>query len=458
MALDLPFVSVILPVFNGARFLSRAVESVRRQHFTRWELLAVDDGSTDDSLALLNRLAAEEPRLRVLRRPSNGGVSAARNTALREARGDWVAYLDCDDEFYPDHLQHVFDGRGRGDVLVFAYDLLEERPGAARFGQRSTWDPQAVRDRLMHQHIVVPLGVAHRRALLDRAGLFDEALRRDEDSDLWRRFARAGAVFHFRPEKSGLYHVRPDSLSRTAAAAAGPSVALPAPAPLAAFELTQGEARYLFRIRQPELELARDVFERHEYQVPVPRLRRPPTVLDVGANAGAFAVYAKLFFHPRAVVHCFEPFPPTVELLRQNTAPFPGVQVHPVALSDRDGEAPLYVHAGLSVCNSLVPGWVDKLAGTTPVPVRDAGRVWDELGLQEVDVLKVDAEGSEVAILESLGPRLAAVRFVLAEFHSRQDRRRIDALLAGFELFGGRLHSVDVGVVKYARADLLKPR
>jgi hypothetical protein len=92
------------------------------------------------------------------------------------------------------------------------------------------------------------------------------------------------------------------------------------------------------------------------------------------------------------------------------------------------------------------------------VTVRDAGRVWDELGLTEVDILKLDAEGSEVAILESLGPRLSKVRFVLAEFHCRQDRRRIDALLAGFELFGMKFYSVDVGVVKYARADLLKGR
>jgi glycosyltransferase involved in cell wall biosynthesis len=59
-----PFLSVILPVYNGARFLPRAFESVRRQTFPRWELIAVDDGSTDDSVAVLNRLAAEEPRLR----------------------------------------------------------------------------------------------------------------------------------------------------------------------------------------------------------------------------------------------------------------------------------------------------------------------------------------------------------------------------------------------------------
>src|SRR5262245_37047415 len=71
------FLSVILPVYNGARFLPRAVESVRRQPFARWELLAVDDGSTDDSLALLTDLAAQEPQLRVIRRDDDGGGGGA---------------------------------------------------------------------------------------------------------------------------------------------------------------------------------------------------------------------------------------------------------------------------------------------------------------------------------------------------------------------------------------------
>jgi FkbM family methyltransferase len=443
-----PFLSVIMPVYNGARFLERAVASARRQGYALWELIAVDDGSTDASLAVLRRLAAEDPRLRVLQLSSNGGVSAARNAGLREARGEWVAYLDCDDEFYPDHFARVFDSRELGDVLVFAYDLLEERPGLPGAGRAVAWDPRAAADRLMYQHVAVPLGVAHRRELLARAGAFDESLRRDEDSDLWRRFAQAGAAFRFLPHKSGLYHVRADSLSRTTA---------PAAAQMVHVELSQGEERYLFRAPQREAEVVRDVLERHEYGgVPHRLLRRPPTMLDVGANVGAFAVFARLHYHKAAVVHCFEPFPPSVELLRQNTGPFPGVQVHPFALGDRDGEAPLYVHGELSVCNSLVPGLVASPASEARVKVRDAGAVWDELGLTEVDVLKLDAEGSEVAILESLGRRLGSIRFVLAEFHSRRDRRHIDALLGGFELFGAKFYSVDVGVVKYARADLVR--
>jgi hypothetical protein len=91
----------------------------------------------------------------------------------------------------------------------------------------------------------------------------------------------------------------------------------------------------------------------------------------------------------------------------------------------------------------------------TSVRVRDAGEVFDTLGLDEVDILKIDTEGSEVEILESLGPRLRKVRFVFAEYHSQVDRRRIDHLLADFALFGLCPHSVSLGVVKYVRSDLV---
>jgi FkbM family methyltransferase len=446
-----PAISVVMPVYNGAAYLERAVASVRRQSFPHWELLAVDDRSFDDSHGLLCRLAAGEPRLRVFQTLVNGGPSAARNVALRQARCGWIAYLDCDDEFYPDHLQRVHDSRERGDVLVFGYDLREERPGSPGFGQVRAYDPSPYHSLLMRQHIVVPLGVAHRRDLLDRSGLFEESLRRDEDSDLWRRFAQAGAAFTFLPAKSGLYHVRPDSQSRTQPPA---NVGLPSPPALV--EVSTGGQRHYLRIAREEAWLVREVFERHEYGgLPRGLLRTPPLILDVGANVGAFALYAKLFYHRDAVIHCFEPFPPNVALLRENVSPLGGVHVHAVALGDADGERTLHLHRNNSGANSLMPGLIAAPAGRTAVPVRDAGRVWDDLRLEEVDLLKIDTEGCEVEILRSLGPRLRSVRVVLAEFHTGRDRRGIDAALPDHELFGIKFHEVRRGVVRYARGDLL---
>lgn len=213
---DLPAVSVVMPVYDGGRFLDRAVASLLAQTLAEWELLAVDDASTDDSHERLCRLAAADARVRVFRRAVNGGPAAARNDALRQARGELVAYLDCDDEFYPGYLQAAWEHRHRSEVLVFAYDQAEERPGHPEYGHVRSYDPRPHAARLFAVNIVVPLGVAHRRALLERVGLFDERLRYEEDWELWKRFACAGAAFTFVPARSGLYHVRGDSLARTA--------------------------------------------------------------------------------------------------------------------------------------------------------------------------------------------------------------------------------------------------
>lgn len=96
-----PRFSVVMPTYNRADTLKRAIDSVRAQRFEDWELLLVDDGSTDDTQALLRTL--DEPRLTVFTQP-NAGVAGARNTALRAVRGDLVAFLDSDDEWAPHHL------------------------------------------------------------------------------------------------------------------------------------------------------------------------------------------------------------------------------------------------------------------------------------------------------------------------------------------------------------------
>jgi glycosyltransferase involved in cell wall biosynthesis len=204
-----------MPVFNGAQFLGRSVASILTQSFPYWEVLAVDDGSTDDSYNLLCHYAATDLRIRPFRLLENRGPSAARNLALQHARGSMITYLDCDDEYYLHYLEWVHRCRHKADVFVFAYDWIDETgliPGPCEFG---TWDPAFVRDWLLMENVACPLGIAHRRDLLEKVGLFDETISILEDWNLWRRFALAGAEFIYLPIKSGLYHIRGDSLSRT---------------------------------------------------------------------------------------------------------------------------------------------------------------------------------------------------------------------------------------------------
>ena len=100
----MPAISVIVPVYQGEALLPGCVESVQRQTFTDWELLLIDDGSTDNSRTLCENYAAGDARIRALVQPRNLGVSAARNRGLQEARGEYVAFLDADDRYVPGTL------------------------------------------------------------------------------------------------------------------------------------------------------------------------------------------------------------------------------------------------------------------------------------------------------------------------------------------------------------------
>jgi glycosyltransferase involved in cell wall biosynthesis len=153
-ATAVPHISVIMPVHNGDATLDRAIESVRSQTFSDWELIVVDDQSTDGSCDILRRWAAADPRIRFIRQETPTGMGAARNAGLRVARGQWVAYLDVNDQYDPGYLEQV---RRLGDqvpVLVFAYDIVEAN------GQVRAWNPEQVRQHLFADPIIAPLGVA----------------------------------------------------------------------------------------------------------------------------------------------------------------------------------------------------------------------------------------------------------------------------------------------------------
>lgn len=101
-----PRVSIIMPCYQNGRTAADTVRSIQAQTEADWELIAVDDGSTDDTLAVLECLAREEPRMRVIHQ-ENGGVSAARNAGMDAAKGEWLSFVDADDVLLPQALAHL---------------------------------------------------------------------------------------------------------------------------------------------------------------------------------------------------------------------------------------------------------------------------------------------------------------------------------------------------------------
>ena len=192
--------------------IGRALRSLLAQSLVNWEAIIIDDASSDKTMVVAQEWNARDARFRVARLSENRGSAAARNAGLRMARGEFVAYLDDDDEFYPDYLQRVAALCNKTDVLVFGFDMLYE--DGPRGDRPESWDPTVVGRDLFSFNPGVPLGISHRRSLVERAGHFNEMVWMQDDFDYWRRLARVGAKFTYVSAKSGIYHIRPGTVSR----------------------------------------------------------------------------------------------------------------------------------------------------------------------------------------------------------------------------------------------------
>jgi glycosyltransferase involved in cell wall biosynthesis len=185
-----PRVSVIIPAYNAADCVRRAVDSVLAQSFSDVELLVVDDGSTDATRAVL---AGYGERLRLLAK-DNGGPAAARNHGLQHARGEYVAFLDADDYWKADKLARqvrLLDARPEIGFCSTATEVVD-RAGHPAGNWPCRHDAGPLPDILFLHGTVISgstSGVLARRQQIDEAGRFDEGLRGFEDPDLWIRLA-----------------------------------------------------------------------------------------------------------------------------------------------------------------------------------------------------------------------------------------------------------------------------
>lgn len=179
-----PTVSVVLPVFNGETFVGRAVQSVLRQTMSDLELLVVDDGSTDRTSTVISRYS--EPRLKLVKLATNSGAAAARNAGIDQARGEYIAFLDSDDEWMPDKLERQLEyiaassaPTGISTTGFRIYRVVSGRhqdiipdPGLDWRRQQLTMCALSPGSTLMVKRDVFP-----------QVGMFDVALRRFEDWD-----------------------------------------------------------------------------------------------------------------------------------------------------------------------------------------------------------------------------------------------------------------------------------
>jgi glycosyltransferase involved in cell wall biosynthesis len=194
-----PLVSVVIPAYNAAEYIAGTLESVFTQVFTDYEVILINDGSPD-ATELERALQPYRSRIRYLEQ-ENRGPSGARNTGIRAARGKYIALLDGDDLWLPQHLanQVALIENEPGFDLVYSngVHIVGDRPVGISF----EITPQALPvnfDTLLRETCTVNTSsVLAVREVMLRAGLFDETMRRCEDYDLWLRMAYAGARMTF---------------------------------------------------------------------------------------------------------------------------------------------------------------------------------------------------------------------------------------------------------------------
>ena len=180
-------VSVVIPAYNSADYTVETVESVLAQTYRDFEVVVVDDGSTDRTREALERFG---DRIEYIYK-ENGGACSARNLGIQRSRGEFIACLDCDDLWLPGHLQQsVAAFEDRPDLaFVFGPCLLIDAAGRAIGATNYKFDlERAYWDLLLENYVVAP-SVVMRRACLDRVGLFDERIFIPADWDLWLRLA-----------------------------------------------------------------------------------------------------------------------------------------------------------------------------------------------------------------------------------------------------------------------------
>lgn len=218
-----PLISIIIPAFNASMYIEEAILSVLHQTYEHWELIVVDDGSTDSTLQIVQSIANKDNRIQVYHQSNKGGC-AARNEALRHVLGDYVLYLDADDFLDKDklrtHLKEIEEHNYQSDVLTFGPCLrllptgkcvpssmedLNRDYQPAIDAQIAIWNGHF--NSFPYSSYLIPI------ELIRKVGLWDEQLARSQDSEYMARVLFYASALHFIPNAYFCYRQVPDSVS-----------------------------------------------------------------------------------------------------------------------------------------------------------------------------------------------------------------------------------------------------
>lgn len=215
--MDRPLISIIIPAYNSESVISRTIESVLAQTYDNWELIIVDDGSTDNTKEVVGQFVKKDKRISYIWQKNSGGAASPKNTGFKYAKGDFIAYLDHDDEWLSQKLEKQIELFKSNDKLgvvscnVFVINEIEKTSGERKLSRfKSVKDLLASAGNYVFSNssAVIP------KKVIEKVGPRDENLKLFEDQDMFIRIAEAGYDIDSPPEILLKYYISKKSLSQ----------------------------------------------------------------------------------------------------------------------------------------------------------------------------------------------------------------------------------------------------
>jgi len=209
-------VSVLMPVFNAQRYVAQAVESILNQTFSDFEFIIIDDGSTDESLKILQRYAAQDRRIRLVDRP-NKGITPTLNEGIALSQGEFIARMDADDVAFERRLEVQYDFMHANPCVLCCgsfYQLIDRRGRAISVVENPLANDDIQKECLSGRNCICHPAAMFRRAAVTEVGGYDEYFEAAQDLDLWLRLGEHGALANV-PEVLVKYRLNPLSITST---------------------------------------------------------------------------------------------------------------------------------------------------------------------------------------------------------------------------------------------------
>jgi glycosyltransferase involved in cell wall biosynthesis len=188
-----PLVSVIIPTYNRVHLVGRAIRSVLEQSYQNFELIIVDDGSTDETEALLRMFQEKDLRIKCIKHGRNEGGSAARNAGIKQAKGKFLVFLDSDDEWLPGKLASEVDvALQYPQYIIYAFGYSFVHEGTGRMVSHLSKKQVVNQKNVLRQECLATNDFMVRKDAIEAIGCFDENLPARQDWDLWIRITSLG--------------------------------------------------------------------------------------------------------------------------------------------------------------------------------------------------------------------------------------------------------------------------